>query len=201
MFILSIIMFVCTSVQITFWWHTRTCWSFTCSTSHQLGFPFVILATLLIIIVERCETFFVLNLWNIFYFTTDWHVKTTKKLFACWLSQGGSLHGKYMDATPFREAGREEESKPNSLVDELGVMLREKGFNYHGSEVMYSGIYGTELRCEIFIGPCYYQRLRHMVSDKFQVWTFPTLKVCIMNGIFLWLISGMQDTKHYVRHY
>lgn len=63
------------------------------------------------------------------------------------------------------EAGSEE----NSLVDELGQMLREKGFNYHGVEVLYSGVYGTELVCEIFIGPVYYQRLRHMVSDKFQV--------------------------------
>jgi DNA-directed RNA polymerase I subunit RPA2 len=36
-------------------------------------------------------------------------------------------------------------------------------------EVLYSGVYGTELTCEIFIGPVYYQRLRHMVSDKFQV--------------------------------
>lgn len=60
-------------------------------------------------------------------------------------------------------------SKSDSLVDELGFMLKEKGFNYHGVEVLYSGVYGTELTCEIFIGPVYYQRLRHMVSDKFQV--------------------------------
>ncbi|KAF2300843.1 hypothetical protein GH714_017757 [Hevea brasiliensis] len=37
------------------------------------------------------------------------------------------------------------------------------------AKVLYSGVYGTELTCEIFIGPVYYQRLRHMVSDKFQV--------------------------------
>ncbi|KAJ7009757.1 DNA-directed RNA polymerase I subunit 2-like [Populus alba x Populus x berolinensis] len=48
-------------------------------------------------------------------------------------------------------------------------MLKSKGFNHHGVEVLYSGVYGTELTCEIFIGPVYYQRLRHMVSDKFQV--------------------------------
>lgn len=49
-------------------------------------------------------------------------------------------------------------------------MLKARGFNYHGVEVLYSGVYGTELTCEIFIGPVYYQRLRHMVSDKFQVY-------------------------------
>lgn len=63
-------------------------------------------------------------------------------------------------------------SKSASLVDELGDMLKEKGFNYHGCEVLYSGVYGTELTCEIFIGPVYYQRLRHMVSDKYQVSKF-----------------------------
>lgn len=92
-----------------------------------------------------------------------------------------------MDATPFtipvkkdngdskpktsslEETDGKTESKPNSLVEELGVMLKKKGFNYHGVEVLYSGVYGTELTCEIFIGPVYYQRLRHMVSDKYQV--------------------------------
>lgn len=34
---------------------------------------------------------------------------------------------------------------------------------------MVSGVTGEEFAAEIFIGPVYYQRLRHMVSDKFQV--------------------------------
>ncbi|KAL5564528.1 hypothetical protein UlMin_027692, partial [Ulmus minor] len=89
-------------------------------------------------------------------------------------AKGGSLHGKYVDATPFAGSvkkgnGENGSGDGNSLVDDLGQMLREKGFNYHGVEVLYSGVYGTELTCEIFIGPVYYQRLRHMVSDKFQV--------------------------------
>ncbi|KAL6327625.1 hypothetical protein AAG906_022046 [Vitis piasezkii] len=88
-------------------------------------------------------------------------------------AKGGSLHGKFVDATPFsdslRKANGEAGSESSSLVDELGSMLTSYGFNYHGVEVLYSGVYGTELTCEIFIGPVYYQRLRHMVSDKFQV--------------------------------
>ena len=32
-----------------------------------------------------------------------------------------------------------------------------------------SGLTGEEMPCDIFIGLVYYQRLRHMVSDKFQV--------------------------------
>ncbi|CAL9109161.1 unnamed protein product [Musa acuminata var. zebrina] len=88
-------------------------------------------------------------------------------------AKGGSLHGKFVDATPFSRSvcnvDEDKPSKSSSVVDELGPMLTSYGFNYHGVEVLYSGVYGTELTCEIFIGPVYYQRLRHMVSDKFQV--------------------------------
>ena len=34
---------------------------------------------------------------------------------------------------------------------------------------MISGVTGEEFAADIFIGPVYYQRLRHMVADKFQV--------------------------------
>ena len=37
---------------------------------------------------------------------------------------------------------------------------------------MYSGIDGREFEADIFFGVVYYQRLRHMVSDKFQVKDF-----------------------------
>ena len=43
------------------------------------------------------------------------------------------------------------------------------GFNYWGNEPMYSGIHGTLMEAEIFLGVVYYQRLRHMVKDKYQV--------------------------------
>ncbi len=36
---------------------------------------------------------------------------------------------------------------------------------------MYSGITGEEFSADIYIGVVYYQRLRHMVNDKFQVRT------------------------------
>ena len=43
------------------------------------------------------------------------------------------------------------------------------GYDYYGNERLYSGIDGREMEANIFIGVVYYQRLRHMVSDKFQV--------------------------------
>jgi DNA-directed RNA polymerase I subunit RPA2 len=36
---------------------------------------------------------------------------------------------------------------------------------------MYSGILGTEFNADVYIGCVFYQRLRHMVNDKFQVRT------------------------------
>ena len=39
------------------------------------------------------------------------------------------------------------------------------------TEKLYSGVYGTEMQVDIFMGVVYYQRLRHMVSDKHQVLT------------------------------
>ncbi|KAK9081773.1 hypothetical protein Syun_031219 [Stephania yunnanensis] len=85
-------------------------------------------------------------------------------------AKGGSLSGAFVDATPFPGAlNKAGEESSDSRVDELGPLLASYGFNYHGLEVLYSGVLGTELTCEIFIGPVYYQRLRHMVSDKFQV--------------------------------
>lgn len=86
------------------------------------------------------------------------------------------MDGEFVDATPFASSIKkddgEEESESGSIVDQIGAKLRRRGFNYHGVEVLYSGVYGTELTCEIFVGPVYYQRLRHMVSDKFQASLF-----------------------------
>ena len=45
----------------------------------------------------------------------------------------------------------------------------DRRYAYHGSEPLYSGVTGTVMHADIFIGLVYYQRLRHMVSDKAQV--------------------------------
>jgi len=43
------------------------------------------------------------------------------------------------------------------------------GYNYFGTEQMYSGVDGRAMKASIFFGVVHYQRLRHMVSDKWQV--------------------------------
>ncbi|KAM9316988.1 LOW QUALITY PROTEIN: DNA-directed RNA polymerase I subunit RPA2 [Gastrophryne carolinensis] len=79
--------------------------------------------------------------------------------------KSAALHGLCHDATPFIF------SEENSALEYFGEMLKAAGYNFYGTEKLYSGISGQELEADIFIGVVYYQRLRHMVSDKFQVRT------------------------------
>ena len=78
-------------------------------------------------------------------------------------AKAGAAHGVTQDATPFRFGEHHHAS------DFFGEQLRAAGYSYHGTEKLYSGVYGTEMHVDIFIGVVYYQRLRHMVSDKHQV--------------------------------
>jgi DNA-directed RNA polymerase II subunit RPB2 len=44
--------------------------------------------------------------------------------------------------------------------------LQRIGYESYGNEVMYDGLTGEQLEADIFIGPTYYMRLKHMVNDK-----------------------------------
>ncbi|CAK4078843.1 unnamed protein product [Aphanomyces euteiches] len=78
-------------------------------------------------------------------------------------AKAGALRGKYMDATPFQF------SEEHRAIDVFGKYLKKAGYNYMGSEPLYSGLTGTVMHADIYMGVVYYQRLRHMVSDKSQV--------------------------------
>ncbi|KRX26223.1 DNA-directed RNA polymerase I subunit RPA2 [Trichinella nelsoni] len=77
--------------------------------------------------------------------------------------KSAALHGIKHDATPFKF------SDEHPAIEYFGQLLTKAGYNYYGNERMYSGIDGRMLEVDIFFGVVYYQRLRHMVSDKFQV--------------------------------
>jgi DNA-directed RNA polymerase II subunit RPB2 len=44
--------------------------------------------------------------------------------------------------------------------------LEDLGYEKYGNEVMYDGRSGEQIETDIFIGPTYYLRLKHMVADK-----------------------------------
>jgi len=79
--------------------------------------------------------------------------------------KSGALHGLAQDCTPFSF------DEDHTAGNYFGEQLRQAGYNFYGNEPMYSGVTGKEFAADIYIGVVYYQRLRHMVSDKFQVRT------------------------------
>ena len=63
-------------------------------------------------------------------------------------------------------------------INSLQKTLEKLGLGKTGRETLYCGMTGKKMETMIFIGPSYYQRLRHMVDDKIharsrgpQIWT------------------------------
>lgn len=51
-------------------------------------------------------------------------------------------------------------------VTSISEVLVDNGFSYNGKDLMQCGITGEPLVAYIFMGPVYYQKLKHMVLDK-----------------------------------
>ena len=51
-------------------------------------------------------------------------------------------------------------------LSKIGDVLEESGYERNGNEVLTNGMTGEQLETSIFFGPCFYQRLKHMVNDK-----------------------------------
>jgi DNA-directed RNA polymerase II subunit RPB2 len=51
-------------------------------------------------------------------------------------------------------------------VETLRQQLQNLGYESSGEELLYNGQTGEQLQTNIFIGPAFYQRLKHMVNDK-----------------------------------
>jgi DNA-directed RNA polymerase II subunit RPB2 len=51
-------------------------------------------------------------------------------------------------------------------VKEISQKLLELGYEANGNELMYNGLTGEQFECSVFMGPVFYQRLKHMVADK-----------------------------------
>jgi DNA-directed RNA polymerase beta subunit len=67
-------------------------------------------------------------------------------------------YGAFGDCTAFQVKG--------SNYSTYGPLLVNAGFNSTGNQVLYNGMTGEQLAADIYIGPTYYMRLKHMVKDK-----------------------------------
>jgi DNA-directed RNA polymerase II subunit RPB2 len=69
-----------------------------------------------------------------------------------------ATYGAFGDCTAFQVKG--------ANYSTYAPLLVKQGFNSTGNQVMYNGMSGEQLAADIYIGPTYYMRLKHMVKDK-----------------------------------
>ena len=82
---------------------------------------------------------------------------TIGQLMECISGKVGCFDGKIKDATAFNETLNHEEFYKS---------LHDMGYQRHGNERLINGMTGKVMDHAIFMGPTYYQRLKHMVDDK-----------------------------------
>jgi DNA-directed RNA polymerase beta subunit/intein/homing endonuclease len=83
---------------------------------------------------------------------------TINQLIESVMGKSCTINGKYGDATPFTK-----ESK--NIAEEACKTLGMLGYESTGKEMLMNGMTGENMGM-FFIGPVYYQRLKHLVSDK-----------------------------------
>ena len=81
---------------------------------------------------------------------------TMGQLLECVMGKAACCLGALGDATPFNGCG----------VEDIAKVLDGYGMERYGNEILYDGRSGEQIRTEIFIGPTFYQRLKHQVQDK-----------------------------------
>ena len=84
---------------------------------------------------------------------------TIAQLIECILGKVAVFQGCEGDATPFTDV----------KVDDISQRLHAMGYQCHGNEAMYQGHTGRPLCARVFIGPTFYQRLKHLVICQFYV--------------------------------
>jgi DNA-directed RNA polymerase beta subunit len=81
---------------------------------------------------------------------------TIGQLMECIMGKSCVVKGTRGDGTPFTDVN----------VEDLADSLQTCGLERYGNEIMYNSRTGEMMETEIFIGPTYYQRLKHLVQDK-----------------------------------
>src|SRR5437660_157599 len=81
---------------------------------------------------------------------------TIGQLVECLLGKYAAITGCEADGTPFNDID----------IEDIKNKLEKLGYNRDGVEYMYNGMTGLKMKIMIFIGPTFYQRLKHLVADK-----------------------------------
>jgi DNA-directed RNA polymerase beta subunit len=97
---------------------------------------------------------------------------TVAHLMECLFGKVACFKGIECDATSFQKS---------SLSDVMDA-LESLGYKRDGTEYMYSGITGDRIHHDFFIGPTYYERLRHLVMDKMHCLKQKDTEVLTLKG-------------------
>jgi DNA-directed RNA polymerase II subunit RPB2 len=81
---------------------------------------------------------------------------TIGQLLECVMGKACVMDGVYGNSTPFNEVN----------VEDIADILEEAGMERYGNEILYNSRTGEQITTQIFIGPTFYQRLKHMTADK-----------------------------------
>ncbi|KAM0750249.1 beta and beta-prime subunits of DNA dependent RNA-polymerase [Meredithblackwellia eburnea MCA 4105] len=81
---------------------------------------------------------------------------TVGKMLELLSGKAGVLKGKFEYGTAFG----------GSKYEHMSQVLIDAGYSYSGKDYLTSGITGEPLEAYVYMGPIYYQKLKHMVLDK-----------------------------------
>ena len=81
---------------------------------------------------------------------------TIGHLVECITGKACALSGYFGDGTAYQSFG----------VSQYADILMKHKFHSSGNDILYNGMTGGQIEAEIFFGPTYYMRLKHMVKDK-----------------------------------
>ena len=83
---------------------------------------------------------------------------TIGQLVECITGKACVVQGTFGDATAFNNKG--------TKISQFAEILTQHHYHSSGNEILYNGMTGEQLESDIFIGPTFYMRLKHMVKDK-----------------------------------
>lgn len=81
---------------------------------------------------------------------------TIAQLMECIMGKVCCHYGTFGDGTPFTGV----------QLEDIAKALEKSGMEKYGNEILYNSRTGEQMKTNIFIGPTYYQRLKHMVNEK-----------------------------------
>lgn len=82
-------------------------------------------------------------------------------LLECLFGKAGAIMGMEVDGTSFSEID----------IEKVKDILESRGYERNATEYLYNGMTGQKMYVPIYIGPTYYQRLKHLVMDKMHCLT------------------------------